>query len=95
MIGSKRSMKGHGRTGHIMVMELTLLEKGNGKETSILENSRMEKRMDKEHTLFLMEESMLGNSRMGNNMVKEYSLHLLETSMLENSRTGNNMVKGH
>ena len=35
--------------------------KGNGKETIILENSRMEKRMDKEHTLFLMVESMLGN----------------------------------
>ena len=60
-----RSMKGHGRTGHIMVMELTFLEKGNGKETSILENSRMEKRMDKEHTLFLMVDKYVGEFKNG------------------------------
>jgi len=52
---------GNGRMGHIMVMEHTLLEKGNGKETTIMENTRLGKRMDKEHTLFLMVESMLGN----------------------------------
>ena len=55
-------MKANGRTGIIMVKEHTHLEKGNGKETSILENTRMEKRKDKEHTFFLMEESMKGNS---------------------------------
>jgi len=44
--------------GNIMVKEHSLLEKGNGKETSILENTRMGKRMDMGHTLFLMEESM-------------------------------------
>jgi len=55
--------------------------KWEGDKSSILENTRMEKRMDKEHTLFLMEESTLGNSSMGKNMVKEHSLHLMETSM--------------
>ena len=59
-------MKGNGRTGIIMVKGHTHLEKGNGKETVILENTSMEKKMDKEHIHFLMEESMKGNLRMGN-----------------------------
>ena len=59
-------MKGNGRTGIIMVKGHTHLEKGNGKETVILENTNMEKKMDKEHIHFLMEESMKGNLRMGN-----------------------------
>jgi len=59
-------MKGNGRTGIIMVKGHTHLEKGNGKETVILENTSMEKKMDKEHIHFLMEESIKGNLRMGN-----------------------------
>ena len=59
-------MKGNGRTAIIMVKEHTHLEKENGKETNILENTNMEKKMDKEHIHFLMEGSMKGNLRMGN-----------------------------
>ena len=59
-------MKGNGRTGIIMVKGHTHLGKGNGKETVILENINMEKKMDKEHIHYLMEESMKGNLRMGN-----------------------------
>ena len=51
----KRQVKGH-----------THLEKGNGKETVILENINTGKKMGKEHIHFLMEESMKGNLRMGN-----------------------------
>ena len=59
-------MKGNGRKEIIMVKGHTHLEKGNGKETVILENINMEKKMDKEHIHFLMEENMKGNLRMGN-----------------------------
>ena len=52
--------------GNFMVKGHKHLEKGNGKETVILENTNMEKKMDKEHKHFLMEESMKGNLRMGN-----------------------------
>ena len=56
-------------------------ERMGGKITSEMVESRMEKRMDKEHILFLMAESMLGNSRMGYQMVKENILILMEQSM--------------
>ena len=59
-------MKGNGRKGIIMVTGHTHLEEGNGKETVILENINMEKKMDKEHIHFLMGESMKGNLRMVN-----------------------------
>ena len=59
-------MKENGIKGIIMVKGHTHLEKGNGKETVILENIKMGKKMDKEHMHFLMEESMKGNLRMGN-----------------------------
>ena len=59
-------MKENGRKGIIMVKGHTHLEKGNGKETVILENTNMEKKMDKEHIHFLMGESMKGNLRKGN-----------------------------
>ena len=62
----ERGKKGNGRKGIIMVKGHTHLEKGNGKETVILENINMGKKMDKEHIHFLMEESMKGNLRMGN-----------------------------
>jgi len=44
--------------GKNTVKEYSLMEKGNGKETSMKENSRMGKGLVKEHTLGLMEESM-------------------------------------
>ena len=67
--------------GNLMVKGYSLLEKGNGKETSMLENSRMGKGMVKEHTFSMMGKSMKGNSRMGKEMVREHSLHLMERSM--------------
>jgi len=36
----------------------SLMEKGNGKEKSMKGNTRMAKKMVKEHTLGMMEESM-------------------------------------
>jgi len=49
---------GEFKDGNLMVKEHTLMEKGNGKETSMLGNGRMGKRMVKEHSLYLMEENM-------------------------------------
>jgi len=64
-----------------MVKEHTHMEKGNRKETSMKENSRLDIEMVKEHTPGLMEISMKGKSKMINQMVKEHTLHLLEQSM--------------
>ena len=66
---------------NLMVKEHSLLEKVNGKETSMLENTKMGKGMVKEHTFSMMGKSMKGNSRMGKEMVREHSLHLMERSM--------------
>ena len=43
------SMLGNGRMINLMVKELSLGLKGNGKETSMLGNTRMGKNMVKEH----------------------------------------------
>ena len=66
----------------------SLMEKANGKEKSMRENSRMDIDMVKEHTLGLMETSMQGNSKMINQMVKEHTLGLMEESMKVNLRMG-------
>ena len=66
---------------NLMVKEHSLLEKVNGKETSMLENSKVEKGMVKEHTFSMMVKSMKGNSRMEKEMVRENLLHLMERSM--------------
>ena len=67
--------------GNLMVKAHSLLEKGDGKETSMLENSRMGKGMVKEHTFSMTGKSMKGNSRRGKEMVREHSLHLMERCM--------------
>ena len=93
------SMLGNSRMQIGMVKVHTLMEKGNGKEASILENGRMAKNMVKQQKLPLMETSMLGNTRMGfgmvgNNMVKGQIFPLM-ASMLGNTRMGFGMVKVH
>ena len=50
-------------------------------DKSMLENTRMEKEMVKEHTLGLMVESMWGNTRMDMNMVKEHTQTLRDQSL--------------
>ena len=82
------NMLGSERMGNIMVKEQELMRKGNGKETNMKENGRMEKDMGMEHTLGLMVANMLENGSLGKNMDKEHTLCLLVTSMLENSRMG-------
>ena len=48
----------NGRMVKNMVKEHSLMEKGNGKETSMKGNSRLDIEMVKEHTPGLMETSM-------------------------------------
>ena len=55
---------------NITVKEHTLYQR----DSSMLENSKMDFRMVKELKLILMEISMKGNSRMGNIMVREHGL---------------------
>jgi len=57
------------------------MEKGNGKETSMLENTKMGNEMVKEHTQGLMETSMSENGRMEKEMVKGHPLTMMEGSM--------------
>ena len=59
-----------------MVKVHTLMEKGNGKEASILENGRRGNLMVREHTLKKME-SMLEDLSMGFGMVKVHTLTLM------------------
>ena len=58
--------------GKDMVKGQLHLDKGNGKETAILENSRGTNFMVKEYTLIRMETSMLENSRKTKKMVKAH-----------------------
>ena len=51
-------MKGNGRMGNGLGREPSLIEKGNGKETSMKENGRTGNGLDKEPTLGLMETSI-------------------------------------
>ena len=67
--------------GKDMVKGHLHLEKGNWKETNILENSRGTNFMVKEDKLIRMETSMLENSRGTNFMVKELLLGLMDRSM--------------
>ena len=58
--------------GKDMVKGHLHLEKGDWKETNILENSMGTNFMVKEYTLIRMETSMLENSRKTKKMVKEH-----------------------
>ena len=64
------------------------MEKVNGKEKSMSENSRMDIDIVKEHTLGLMERRRQGNSKMINQVVKEHTLGLMGESMKVNLRMG-------
>ena len=79
---------GEWKDGKNMVKEHLFMEKGNGKETSMKGNSRLDIEMVKEHTPGLMETSMQGSLKMINQMVKEHTLGLMEESMKGNSRKG-------